>query len=130
MSLAGLQDVVDYYRAYDLFARLFEGPEGDPHRIVLRLRPGDTATFNQRRYAAAASRLAATQAAASSRVARSVLHGRKAFRTTAPSSQRHLQGCYVNIDDFLNRYRALKRQLAPSQTGLQPAPCVGNGSQE
>jgi hypothetical protein len=24
---------------------------------------------------------------------------------------RHFQGCYVNIDDFLNRYRVLKRRM-------------------
>jgi hypothetical protein len=32
--------------------------------------------------------------------------GRNAFELTAGMS-RHLQGCYLNIDDFLSRHRAL-----------------------
>jgi hypothetical protein len=40
-----------------------------------------------------------------------------------------LQGCYVNIDDFLCRYRVMKRRFgAEGAVGMQSAPCVGNQS--
>ena len=45
----------------------------DEHAIELTLRPGELVAFDNRR----------------------VLHGRRAFRSTA---RRHLQGCYVDID--------------------------------
>eukprot|EP00956_Cyclotella_meneghiniana_P038310 scaffold152030_cov56-Cyclotella_meneghiniana.AAC.3 len=42
-----------------------------------------------------------------------MLHGRREFSiqsgNRAEESQRHLVGCYINIDDTLNRYRVLLR---------------------
>lgn len=43
-----------------------------------------------------------------------MLHGRRGFsvrsdETAIVDSQRHLVGCYINIDDTLNRYRVLLR---------------------
>ena len=49
------------------------------HQIQVRLSPGDMAIWNQRR----------------------VLHGRNAFE----GGERHMQGAYVNIDDFASRVR-------------------------
>jgi hypothetical protein len=48
-----------------------------------RLRPGDTLVFNNRR----------------------MLHGRTAFISSSPTSNRFLHGCYLNIDEFASRYR-------------------------
>lgn len=60
------------------------------------LRPGELLTFNQRR----------------------MLHGRRAFqayRTGLP--QRHLKGCYLNVDDFLSKYRVLRYCAGLSERG-------------
>ncbi|NDH87932.1 MAG: gamma-butyrobetaine,2-oxoglutarate dioxygenase, partial [Actinobacteria bacterium] len=46
---------------------------GDDHAVELTLRPGELVAFDNRR----------------------VLHGRRAFRSSA---RRHLQGCYIDID--------------------------------
>ena len=54
------------------------------HRMYeFRLRPGETVVFNNRR----------------------MLHGRTQFQSKSPSSNRILNGCYVNIDEFQSRYR-------------------------
>ena len=95
-------------------------------RVELRLEPGEVAVFNQRK----------------------IMHGRGAFQTdamrttttTASAARgekvdadadvvegdhsgdggvRHFQGCYVNIDDFLNRYRVLKRRMDEPSTELE-----------
>jgi alpha-ketoglutarate-dependent taurine dioxygenase len=49
------------------------------HQVQVRLSPGDMAIWNQRR----------------------VLHGRNSFE----GGERHMQGAYVNIDDFASRVR-------------------------
>ena len=36
-----------------------------------------------------------------------MLHGRDEF---SADGHRHLQGCYVSADDFLNRYRVLEAE--------------------
>ena len=59
-----------FYAAYRRFVALLDR---DEHAIELTLRPGELVAFDNRR----------------------VLHGRRAFRSTA---RRHLQGCYVDID--------------------------------
>lgn len=57
------------------------------HRMYeFRLRPGDTLVFNNRR----------------------MLHGRSHFKSKSNGTgNRVLNGCYVNIDEFLSRYRYL-----------------------
>ena len=41
---------------------------------------------------------------------RRMLHGRRAFNSVADGS-RWLRGCYVNIDEFANRFNLLDRRL-------------------
>jgi hypothetical protein len=47
-----------------------------------------------------------------------MLHGRRGFSIqpghTVEESQRHLVGCYTNIDDTLNQYRVLLRNSVDS----------------
>jgi gamma-butyrobetaine dioxygenase len=38
-----------------------------------------------------------------------ILHGRTAFN--AAEGRRHLQGCYIDVDEPRSRYRALSRRL-------------------
>ncbi|MEM9464983.1 MAG: TauD/TfdA family dioxygenase [Actinomycetota bacterium] len=59
-----------FYAAYRAFVELLDD---DSHAIEITLRPGELVAFDNRR----------------------VLHGRRAFRSTA---RRHLQGCYIDID--------------------------------
>ena len=69
-------DIEPYYEAHATFARLLDA---SPTRLETRLHPGDLVCFNNRR----------------------VLHGRRAFQLNG--GQRHLRGCYVNIDEFKSR---------------------------
>eukprot|EP00051_Salpingoeca_urceolata_P009611 m.116612 g.116612 ORF g.116612 m.116612 type:complete len:461 (-) comp16382_c0_seq6:76-1458(-) len=75
-----------YYAAY---AKLEEILDSTPqHR--LRLKQGEMLTFNNRR----------------------MLHGRTAFYSDVHGA-RHLQGCYVNIDEFHSRLRTLRDKFDP-----------------
>lgn len=69
------------------------------------LQPGETIVFNNTR----------------------MLHGRRSFEMDSQgSSKRHLMGTYTNIDDSLNLYRTMLREM-----GLQSEriiPNVGNGT--
>ncbi|KAL7531789.1 hypothetical protein ACHAXR_004237 [Thalassiosira sp. AJA248-18] len=71
-----------------------------------KLNPGDMLVFNNRR----------------------MLHGRRGFSaaegTSFEESQRHLVGCYTNIDDTLNSYRVLLRERGSAAPLLN----VGNGT--
>ena len=74
-----------------------------------KLKPGEMLVFNNRR----------------------MLHGRRGFSVAddAPieEGQRHLVGCYTNIDDTLNSYRVLLR----NRVGYGTTPSilnVGNGT--
>ena len=69
------------YRALRAFGRLLRL---GPLRAALRLQPGDVMCFDNYR----------------------LLHGRAEFDPN--SGPRHLQGCYVDRDDFLSRLRALE----------------------
>lgn len=40
-----------------------------------------------------------------------MLHGRTCFEANIESTKRHLQGSYINIDDALCRYNALRITL-------------------
>jgi len=46
-----------------------------------------------------------------------LLHGRTAFDPN--EGRRHLQGCYIDIDEPRSRYRALTRRLKDRQTGVE-----------
>jgi gamma-butyrobetaine dioxygenase len=72
------------YGAYRRFLALTR----DPRFLVrLRLEPGDTLTFDNRR----------------------VLHARDGFDPS--TGRRRLQGCYVDRDEVLSRIRVLERRL-------------------
>jgi gamma-butyrobetaine dioxygenase len=73
-------DMLPLYRALRAFGRILVSGR---HRLQIRLRPGDVMTFDNYR----------------------VLHGRTEFDPN--SGPRHLQGCYVDRDDFLSRLRTL-----------------------
>eukprot|EP00941_MAST-03F_sp_MAST-3F-sp1_P003735 g3735.t1 len=88
-------DVSAYYKAYRAFAEFIDSEEvKERWWLETRLDEGDLVSFNQRR----------------------MLHGRNAFtlsdniELSTNRAGRHLQGCYVNIDDFLSRHRALELQ--------------------
>jgi len=74
-----------------------------------KLKPGEILVFNNRR----------------------MLHGRRGFSVskdaTVEKGQRHLVGCYTNIDDTLNSYRLLLRNHF-KYDGTLPILNVGNGT--
>lgn len=79
-------DVADTAAYYAAYCALNAAIEASDQLIEFRLRQGEVITFNNRR----------------------VLHGRQAFSSRdgrAPA--RHLQGVYVNIDDFRNKHLCL-----------------------
>jgi gamma-butyrobetaine dioxygenase len=73
--------VEDWYAAYRAFARMIEDPAW---QIRFKLEPGDLFVVDNRR----------------------VLHGRTAF---AGTGQRHLQGCYADMDGLRSRLAVLGR---------------------
>jgi gamma-butyrobetaine dioxygenase len=74
--------VKPFYRAFGNYSKILRDPR---YEFKFRLQPGDLESFNNRR----------------------VLHGRDEFNPQ--SGPRHLQGCYVDTDDFLSRLRVLER---------------------
>ena len=77
--------MTETYRAVRAFGRLLQSGR---YERRLRLRPGDVMCFDNYR----------------------LLHGRTEFDPN--SGPRHLQGCYVDRDDFLSRIRTLEASLA------------------
>ncbi|CAH1791212.1 unnamed protein product [Owenia fusiformis] len=73
-------DVEPYYDAYNTLTRLMTQSHAQK---MMKLQPGDCIVFNNRR----------------------VLHGRQPFEDNG--GVRHLQGTYVNIDEFLSQYIVL-----------------------
>ena len=72
---AGSPHAADFYAASRTFVDLLNG---DDHAIEVTLRPGELVALDNRR----------------------VLHGRRAFRSSA---RRHLQGCYIDIDTIYSK---------------------------
>mmetsp|Transcript_17694 Transcript_17694/g.23170 ORF Transcript_17694/g.23170 Transcript_17694/m.23170 type:complete len:97 (+) Transcript_17694:2-292(+) len=69
---------------------LMLSPEmSNKYGLRFRLQQGDLICFNNRR----------------------MLHGREAFKSH--NGERHLQGCYNTIDDFLNTYRVYAFDFDP-----------------
>mmetsp|Transcript_4640 Transcript_4640/g.6952 ORF Transcript_4640/g.6952 Transcript_4640/m.6952 type:complete len:441 (+) Transcript_4640:1155-2477(+) len=88
-------DVEPYYRAYASFKKLLMSQEmWDKYGFCFRLQPGDMVTFNNRR----------------------MLHGRNAF--TSEDGNRHLQGCYLDIDTVLNKFRILSAMHQPKTQAM------------
>ncbi|KAL1510263.1 hypothetical protein AB1Y20_006586 [Prymnesium parvum] len=79
-----LHQVTEYYRAYRVLSNAIDTAP----RWQYRMQPGDLIVFNNRR----------------------MLHGRNAFRSSTPHA-RSLRGCYVNIDEFANRFNVLRNRF-------------------
>lgn len=77
-------ELVDWYDAYLLFARLLADPS---YQLQFRLEPGDLFVVDNRR----------------------VLHGRTGF--AAEAGTRHLQGCYADVDGLHSTIAVLAREL-------------------
>ncbi len=75
--------VEPFYAAWQAFGRILRSPELE---YVFKMQPGDCQVFDNRR----------------------VLHARAEFDPN--SGPRHLQGTYVERDDFLSRLRVLERK--------------------
>lgn len=76
--------VQPYYDAYRTFRKLLLSEEmQEKHGVEFRMQAGDMLTFNNRR----------------------MLHGRRAFKSA--NGHRHLEGCYLDVDNFLNKLRVL-----------------------
>lgn len=92
-----------YYAAYRVFAELLQSRR---HNLLIefQLNKGEVLTFNQRR----------------------MLHGRNPFELTR-GAQRHLKGCYINVDEFLNRYRVLALEFGGGDRRVDV--CFGQGNQ-
>jgi gamma-butyrobetaine dioxygenase len=71
-----------FYRALSAFGRILRDPRME---YAFKMRPGDCQVFDNQR----------------------VLHARAAYDPS--SGARHLQGCYVDKDDFLGRLAAMQR---------------------
>uniref|UniRef100_T1IZY7 Gamma-butyrobetaine dioxygenase n=1 Tax=Strigamia maritima TaxID=126957 RepID=T1IZY7_STRMM len=80
--------VLPFYHAYRLFSEKLRDPSCE---LVFNLVPGDLVAFNNRR----------------------VLHGRTAF--DARQVKRHLQGCYVDIDEAMSTFGHLMSGDQPEQ---------------
>jgi gamma-butyrobetaine dioxygenase len=74
------EEVARYYRAYRLWAGLLRRPEA---RLTLRMEPGDCLIFDNTR----------------------ILHARTAFTDVA---ERHLQGCYADLDGLESTLEVLR----------------------
>jgi len=109
------EKVDQYYEAYADFECLLNGGDVDcelcqyarEYTWERKLRPGDMLVFNNQR----------------------MLHGRRGFSTPVGASfedmQRHLVGCYTNMDDTLNSYRVMLREKGAASTSILN---VGNGT--
>lgn len=102
-----------YYEAYSAFARVIKGREryansGAPNSgafIKFKLKPGDLVMFNNRR----------------------MLHGREAFGIKGASegdgeaTARHLQGCYINIDEYKSSLAFMTAAAQLEAAGVSPS---------
>ena len=79
-----------FYAAYRAWAAIVARPE---FALGLRLAPGDCLVFDNTR----------------------ILHARTAFAPSAGSGERHLQGCYADLDGLLSTLAVLGRTQAPTQ---------------
>ena len=78
-------EVIAFYTAYRRWAELLAQPG---RQLNLRLAPGDCLVFDNTR----------------------VLHARTAFSMNPGSPERHLQGCYADLDGLASTLAVLKRQ--------------------
>jgi hypothetical protein len=114
--------VEGYYRAYTAFERMVDNSLPKEHTDIdptlmkeltdyaekytweRRLETGEIIVFNNAR----------------------MLHGRRGYSFNgADVGDRHLLGCYTNLDDTLNRYRVLQREKHGEGSSVRNA---GNGT--
>jgi gamma-butyrobetaine dioxygenase len=79
------ESIAEFYEAYRYFAEIIARPE---HMLTFRLDSGDCVVFDNTR----------------------ILHARTAFEET-DVGQRHLQGCYADLDGLASTVSVLKREL-------------------
>jgi gamma-butyrobetaine dioxygenase len=79
-----------FYAAYRAWAAIVARPE---FALGLRLAPGDCLVFDNTR----------------------ILHARTAFAPSSGSGERHLQGCYADLDGLLSTLAVLRRCQVPTQ---------------
>ena len=95
-----------YYDAYVAFSRLMKAREHSPNVgspssgsfVQLRMQAGDMVIFNNRR----------------------MLHGRRAFgkmEAAEAATGRHLQGCYLNIDEYKSALSVMTAKQALKEHG-------------
>ena len=72
--------VQPYFEAYNAFKAYIDDPKNKQHHLQFRLKPGELVIFNNRR----------------------MLHGREAFQQGEKAGGRHLRGCYLEMDMYLN----------------------------
>ncbi|RHY71575.1 hypothetical protein DYB38_005997 [Aphanomyces astaci] len=89
-----------YYAAYRALDEIIQ-----ENVIEFKLKQGELVVFNQR---------SEGESAFTMDVGR-MLHGREAFESKS-DGVRHLQGTYVNIDDFLCRFQSLRHQHDKTNT--------------
>jgi hypothetical protein len=121
-------DLEGYYVAYAAFESMLDNslppnvhlPISDALREALRgyankytweqqLQPGEALVFNNQR----------------------MLHGRRGFALEGDAKapgDRHLAGCYTNMEETLSEYRLLRRERLRSAGKVMPVPNAGNGS--
>jgi gamma-butyrobetaine dioxygenase len=93
------EDVDNYYQAYELFKELIQQSQQE-HGVKFKLEEGEMVAFNQRR----------------------LLHGREQF---TGEGIRHLQGAYLNIDEFASQYRVLQQKFSNADCASRH---IGNDS--
>jgi gamma-butyrobetaine hydroxylase len=81
-TVAPDEAIEPWYAALEKFWRMLRDPR---YRLNLRLEPGDLIAYDNNR----------------------ILHGRAPFDPT--TGERHLQGCYLNLDDVDSKLRLLER---------------------
>ena len=92
LPLMAEADVRAFHRARQRLATLLSDAR---YEMRFPLRPGELLMFDNSR----------------------VLHGRTKF--DAAEGRRHLQGCYIDLDEPRSRYRTLSRRLQAAATGVE-----------
>jgi gamma-butyrobetaine dioxygenase len=95
------EHVEQFYKAYGDWVNIMRESNLE---LSFRLQPGTCVAFNNRR----------------------VLHARKSFDENAGT--RHLQGTYVDLDEFSNRFRTLQRRFGAEDAQPTELSRIGNWS--
>lgn len=112
--------VAEYYTAYRLLSRAIDAAPRWQHRLQVSTQPTSSLHHGPLPHALLHSRISTTKPSGNRTVSqpgdliafnnRRMLHGRNAFNSSAHGS-RWLRGCYVNIDEFSNRFNLLDKRF-------------------